>query len=57
MLYYSVTDPPMANRKIQAKEAIQKRLRNPEAVLGKLKKRLDLNRKWMTEFMEAPEEW
>ena len=46
----------MANRKIQAKEAIQKRLRNPEAVLGKLKKRLAANRKWLDEFMEMNEE-
>ena len=57
MLYKSVTEPPMANRKIQAKEAIQKRLRNPEAVLGELKETLAAKKKLLAQFMEAPEEW
>ena len=42
----------MSNRKIQAEEAIKKRLRNPEAVLGTLKERLATNREWLAEFME-----
>ena len=46
----------MANRKIQAKEAIQKRLRNPKAAVERLKGKLNFNRKTLAQFMEMTEE-
>ena len=52
----AVSQPPMSNRKIQAKEAIQKRLRNPEAVLGKMKKSLADKKRYLAQFMEMSEE-
>ena len=56
MLYRAISEPPMNNRKIQAEVAIQKRLRNPEAVLGKLKVQLDGRRKKLAEFMAMTKE-
>ena len=52
----SVTNPPMDNRKIMAEEAVKKRLDNPEAVLGRLKKRLAEKKYWHAKFMDMTED-
>ncbi len=49
-------DPPMENRDKQAEQAIQKRQKDPDAVVKRLKKKLEYQRKWLAEFMQMSAE-